>query len=85
MNSRSIIREDLVNNFPVSFTTAALQSHFSSEHFKVVGHHAEAAVIATLVKTFKIMWKVVRNKANVYSKARGKEWLRTKLRLSATS
>ncbi len=78
-SSRSITRADLVNNFPVSFTSAAFRSHFSSEYFKVVGHHAEAVVIDTLMKTFKLMWKTVRGKENLLSKARGKEWLQTKL------
>ncbi len=79
MSSGSITRADLVNNFPVRFTCAALRSHFSSEYYKVVGHHAEAVVIATLVKTFKLVWKVVRSKGSLYSTARGKEWLQTKL------
>jgi len=79
MSSRSITRADLMNNFPSSFTWAALQSHFSSEYFKVVGHHAEAVVIATLVKKFKPLWKVLRNKKSFYSMASGKKWLETEL------
>ena len=79
MNSRSIIRADLVKNFPPNFTTVALKNHFCSEYFKVVGYHAEAVVIATIVKTFRAMWKVLKSKVLVYSTPRGKEWLQTKL------
>ena len=81
MNSRSIIRADLVKNFPPNFTIVALKNHFCSEYFKVVRYHAEAVVIATIVKTFRALWKVLKSKVSVYSTPRGKKWLETKLRI----
>jgi len=50
MNSRSIKRADLVKNFPPNFTNVALENHFCSEYFKVVGYHAEAVVIENLLQ-----------------------------------
>ena len=74
-----LTREALVKNFPSSYTSVALRTHFASEYLKVVGQHAEAVCIETLVKSFKNMWKVLKNKARVYSTPRGKEWLQIEL------
>jgi hypothetical protein len=79
MNSRSITRADLVNNFSSSYTHAALLKHFSSEYFTIAGYHAEALVIGNLARTFRTMWKVLRNKGAIYSSPRGKKWLETEL------
>jgi len=79
MSSRTILRADLVQNFPVKFNHAALQNHFASEYFKLVGYHAEAEVISTLARTFCVIWKVLRKKDFFFSTAKGQQWLQTEL------
>ena len=72
-------RNDLVKNFPSSFSRAALENHFSSEYVRVIGCRPELALIQYIAKNFRILWQSLKNKDRVLTSTRGVNFLSVKL------
>ena len=72
-------RGDLLKNFPTSFSRAALEDHFSSEYVKVIGCQPELALIQSIARQFRTLWKVLKNKDRVLTTPRGQAFLSLKL------
>lgn len=74
-----------MQNFPTSFSYAALKEHFSSEFVQVVGHNAEKKDIHNLANTFCQLWKVLKNRELVFTRPQGKKWLEKRLVMSGVA
>ncbi len=79
MKETPLKRKDLVENFPTKFTHGALKDHFEREYVRVVGHAPQKQHINSLISSFQLVWKVLRNKKSFFSAPRGKDWLEKRL------
>jgi hypothetical protein len=57
MDRASLIRKDLVKNFPSSYTYSGLTLHFTSEYKRALGCDPPKETNNTLVYTFSKLWK----------------------------